>query len=109
MSYIAQQEDHHRIVHFQDEVRKFLREYGVKYDERYVWDSGGGAGGDRMSRPFRADCAFALCTLGAAQGWNWSPLRGSTRLRAAFRGRRSACRIIRTSIAVGQRKTIDPW
>jgi hypothetical protein len=38
MSYIAQQEDHHRIVNFQDDVRKFLRDYGVKYDERYVWD-----------------------------------------------------------------------
>ncbi|MCX6137727.1 MAG: IS200/IS605 family transposase [Ignavibacteriales bacterium] len=36
--YIAGQEDHHRVKTFQDEYRVFLQEYGVQYDERYVWD-----------------------------------------------------------------------
>ena len=25
-------------VTFQDEYRKFLKRYGIDYDERYVWD-----------------------------------------------------------------------
>jgi len=25
-------------VSFQDEYRRFLKEYEVEYDERYVWD-----------------------------------------------------------------------
>jgi hypothetical protein len=29
--------DHRRIT-FQDEYRKFLKSYGIEYDERYVWD-----------------------------------------------------------------------
>ncbi|MDI6794871.1 MAG: transposase [bacterium] len=36
--YIAQQEDHHRKISFQDEFRGFLKKYGLEYDERYVWD-----------------------------------------------------------------------
>ena len=36
--YIAGQEQHHRKVTFQDELREFLRRYEVDYDERYVWD-----------------------------------------------------------------------
>ena len=36
--YIDRQDEHHRVVNFQDEFRKFLRKYGVEYDERYVWD-----------------------------------------------------------------------
>jgi putative transposase len=36
--YIVGQEDHHRKKTFQDEYRSFLKEYGVNYDERYVWD-----------------------------------------------------------------------
>jgi REP element-mobilizing transposase RayT len=36
--YIAQQKVHHQRVTFQDEYRKFLKKYGVEYDERYVWD-----------------------------------------------------------------------
>jgi putative transposase len=36
--YIEQQEKHHRAVSFQEEYRKFLEDYGVEYDERYVWD-----------------------------------------------------------------------
>jgi len=36
--YIAGQEEHHRRKTFQDEYRSFLKEYGIDYDERYVWD-----------------------------------------------------------------------
>ena len=37
-AYILDQENHHREVTFQDEFRKFLKDYDVEYDERYVWD-----------------------------------------------------------------------
>ena len=37
-SYIANQEEHHRTVTFQDEFRRLLTKYGVEWDERYVWD-----------------------------------------------------------------------
>lgn len=37
-SYIDEQEEHHRNRTFQDEYRAFLNKYGVKFDERYVWD-----------------------------------------------------------------------
>lgn len=37
-AYILDQESHHREVTFQDEFRKFLKDYDVEYDERYVWD-----------------------------------------------------------------------
>ena len=36
--YIGRQKEHHRRMTFQDEYRKFLKAYDVKYDERYVWD-----------------------------------------------------------------------
>jgi len=36
-TYIAGQEEHHRKKTFQDEYRAFLEEYGVEYDERYIW------------------------------------------------------------------------
>lgn len=36
--YIANQSEHHRKISFQDEFRRFLEKYQVKYDERYVWD-----------------------------------------------------------------------
>ena len=36
--YIGRQKQHHRRITFQDEYRKFLKAYGVEYDERYVWD-----------------------------------------------------------------------
>jgi REP element-mobilizing transposase RayT len=36
--YIRSQKEHHRHVTFQDEYRKFLKAYGVEYDERFVWD-----------------------------------------------------------------------
>ena len=36
--YVSNQQEHHRRVTFQEEFRRFLKEYGLKYDERYVWD-----------------------------------------------------------------------
>jgi putative transposase len=36
--YIARQKIHHQRVTFQHEYRKFLKSYGIEYDERYVWD-----------------------------------------------------------------------
>jgi REP element-mobilizing transposase RayT len=36
--YIANQEQHHRKVTFQEEFRRLLAKYGLEYDERYVWD-----------------------------------------------------------------------
>jgi REP element-mobilizing transposase RayT len=37
-TYIANQEEHHKTESFQDEFRRLLRNYGIEYDERYVWD-----------------------------------------------------------------------
>jgi REP element-mobilizing transposase RayT len=36
--YIANQEEHHLTVSFQEEFRQFLRKHGIEFDERYVWD-----------------------------------------------------------------------
>lgn len=37
-NYIQNQKDHHRNIDFQTEYRRFLDEYQIEYDERYVWD-----------------------------------------------------------------------
>ena len=37
-TYIANQEEHHRTVTFQEEYRRFLERHGLAWDERYVWD-----------------------------------------------------------------------
>jgi len=36
--YVLNQEAHHRKMTFEEEFRRFLEEYHVAYDERYVWD-----------------------------------------------------------------------
>jgi REP element-mobilizing transposase RayT len=36
--YIANQEQHHRGMSFQDEFRELCRRHGVAIDERYVWE-----------------------------------------------------------------------
>src|SRR5213595_1851945 len=36
--YIASQEEHHRKVNFQDELRALLQRHRIEWDERYVWD-----------------------------------------------------------------------
>ena len=38
IKYIENQEEHHKTMTFQEEFRMFLEKYGIKYDERYVWD-----------------------------------------------------------------------
>ncbi|MEX0794014.1 MAG: hypothetical protein WD045_12835, partial [Pirellulaceae bacterium] len=38
IAYIDNQEQHHRTRSFQDELRMFLKKYGVQFDEAYVWD-----------------------------------------------------------------------
>jgi REP element-mobilizing transposase RayT len=35
--YVANQEVHHRRISFQDELRAFLRQHGIDYEERYLW------------------------------------------------------------------------
>ena len=36
--YIENQEEHHRKMTFQDELRALLKRHGIEFDERYVWD-----------------------------------------------------------------------
>jgi putative transposase len=38
VKYIANQEQHHQEVTFQDEFRELLRLHGIEWDEKYVWD-----------------------------------------------------------------------
>jgi len=36
--YIRNQEEHHRKITFQDELRALFDRHQIEYDERYVWD-----------------------------------------------------------------------
>jgi hypothetical protein len=36
--YIENQEEHHRRLSYQDELRALFRKHGVEFDERYAWD-----------------------------------------------------------------------
>src|SRR3984957_7196827 len=36
VAYIANQDEHHKKITFQNEYRAFLKKYNVEYDERYV-------------------------------------------------------------------------
>jgi len=36
--YIENQEEHHRTKTFKEELTELLERYGVKFDERYLWD-----------------------------------------------------------------------
>jgi len=36
--YIERQSEHHRKKSFKEECRDFFKDYGVIYDEKYVWD-----------------------------------------------------------------------
>ena len=38
INYIANQKVHHKKMTFEEEYLKFLEEYGIDYDERYLWD-----------------------------------------------------------------------
>ena len=35
--YIENQEEHHKKTDFKDELIAFLKEYGIEFDERYLW------------------------------------------------------------------------
>lgn len=35
--YIEKQEEHHKKMSFKEELIMFLKEYGIEYDERYLW------------------------------------------------------------------------
>ena len=37
-NYIDSQNEHHKMISFQDEYRSFLKKYNIEYDERNVWD-----------------------------------------------------------------------
>ena len=37
-SYIANEDDHHRRMTFQNEFRALLQRYEIEYDEQYLWD-----------------------------------------------------------------------
>ncbi len=36
--YLANQKEHHRKRSFKEELIQFLEEYGIEYDERYLWN-----------------------------------------------------------------------
>lgn len=36
--YIAEQEEHHRVRGFKEELLDFLQRHGVVYEEQYLWD-----------------------------------------------------------------------
>ena len=38
VEYIDGQEEHHKTVSFQDEMRSLFKKYDVDYDDRYVWN-----------------------------------------------------------------------
>lgn len=38
VAYIQQQESHHRVKTFQEELVELLQRHGVSYDPRYLWD-----------------------------------------------------------------------
>ena len=38
LKYIERQKEHHRKKTFKEELLEFMKNYGVDYDERYLWD-----------------------------------------------------------------------
>jgi putative transposase len=38
MSYIANQEQHHKKTMFKEEFIEFLVKHELEYDERYIWE-----------------------------------------------------------------------
>jgi REP-associated tyrosine transposase len=38
LEYVQAQQEHHRTRSFQEEYRELLRQHGIDFDERYVWD-----------------------------------------------------------------------
>jgi REP element-mobilizing transposase RayT len=38
VTYVENQQEHHRVRTFQEEYMALLKQYGVQFDERYLWD-----------------------------------------------------------------------
>jgi putative transposase len=38
IDYISKQKEHHKVISFQEEYLRFLKTYGMKYDEKYLWE-----------------------------------------------------------------------
>jgi len=38
ISYIRNQQEHHRDKSFQEEYVSFLKKHGIRFEERYLWD-----------------------------------------------------------------------
>jgi putative transposase len=38
IDYISNQKEHHKVISFQEEYLRFLKIYGMKYDEKYLWE-----------------------------------------------------------------------
>ena len=38
IGYIERQEEHHRRITYQEEIRRFLARHGLRPDERYMWE-----------------------------------------------------------------------
>jgi len=38
IAYVQNQKEHHKKLSFQEEFTKFLKQYNIEYDERYLWD-----------------------------------------------------------------------
>lgn len=36
--YILNQPEHHKKIDIKEELKRFFKEYGIEFDERYVWD-----------------------------------------------------------------------
>ena len=56
-SYLANQEENHRPITFQDECRELCRRHRIDLDERYVWDEGRPVGAS--GRPCRGSIRYA--------------------------------------------------
>ena len=37
-TYRSRQKENHTTIDFQDEIRAFLKKYGIEWDERYMWE-----------------------------------------------------------------------
>jgi putative transposase len=38
INYISNQKEHHKVMSFKEEYLRFLKTYGMKFDEKYLWE-----------------------------------------------------------------------
>jgi len=74
--YIASQEEHHKKINFQDELRELLRRHRIEWDERYLWDSRNRVAVAHHFTLYLPNVAADAATLGCRV----EPLRGSKRI-----------------------------